>query len=51
MDSLQGVQSGNAFSIVITEITGDMSIAIATEAETAVSFGACLEAKPNVARS
>jgi hypothetical protein len=38
---LQGVQGGNAFSIVITEITGDMSIAIATEGETATSFGGC----------
>jgi len=38
---LQGVQGENAFSIVITEITGDMTIAIATEGETAVSFGGC----------
>ena len=38
---LQGVQGENAFSIIITEITGDMSIAIATEGETATSFGAC----------
>ena len=38
---LQGVQGGNAFSIVITEITGDMTIAIATEGETATSFGGC----------
>jgi hypothetical protein len=38
---LQGVQGGNAFSIVITEITGDMTIAIATDGETATSFGGC----------
>ncbi len=38
---LQGVQGGNAFSLVITEITGDLSIAIATEGQTATSFGAC----------
>jgi len=38
---LQGVQGKNAFSIVITEITGDLSITIATEGQTATSFGAC----------
>ncbi len=38
---LQGVQGGNAFSIVISEATGDMSIAIVTDGETATTFGAC----------
>ncbi len=41
---LQGVQGENAFSIVITEITGDISIAIATEGQTATSFGGCTPA-------
>ena len=38
---LQGIQGGVAFSIVITELTGDLSLAIATEGETATGFGAC----------
>ena len=38
---LQGVQGENAFSIVITEITGDMSFAVVTDGQTATSFGAC----------
>ena len=38
---LQGVQGENAFSMVITEITGDLSFTVATEGETATSFGAC----------
>lgn len=38
---LQGVQGENAFTIVITEITGDVSFAIATEGQTATAFGGC----------
>ncbi len=38
---LQGIQGGVAFSIVIDELTGDLSLAIATDGETATGFGAC----------
>ena len=38
---LQGIQGGVAFSIVIDELTGDLSLAIAADGETATGFGAC----------
>ena len=38
---LQGIQGGVAFSIVIAELTGDLSLAMATDGETATGFGAC----------
>ncbi len=38
---LQGVEGGRAFSFVITEKTGDASIAVAAEGRTVSVFGAC----------
>ena len=38
---LQGAQSGRAFSIAITEITGEASLAIATDGVNMSAFGMC----------
>lgn len=38
---LQGVETGRAFSFVITEATGMASIAVAREGKTVSVFGAC----------
>jgi hypothetical protein len=38
---LQGVENGRTFSMVISENTGDLTFAVATDGETATMFGAC----------
>ena len=38
---LQGVENGRGFSMVISENTGDMTLVIAANGETASMFGAC----------
>ena len=38
---LQGVESGRAYSLVIVEATGDVSMAVASDGETATTFGTC----------
>jgi hypothetical protein len=38
---LQGLENGRAFSMVISESTGDLTFAIAADGETAVMFGEC----------
>jgi len=38
---LQGVENGRGFSMVISENTGDMTLVIAANGETASTFGAC----------
>lgn len=38
---LQGLENGRTFSLVISEITGDLTFAIAADGETAVMFGGC----------
>jgi hypothetical protein len=38
---LQGVEGGRAFSFVIDEVTGSLSVAVATQAGTTMVLGAC----------
>ena len=38
---LQGVENGRTFSMVISEITGDLTFVVATDGETASMFGDC----------
>jgi len=38
---MQGFEMGRAFSFVITEQTGRLAVAVATEARTVAVFGAC----------
>ena len=38
---LQGVENGRSFSMVISEITGNLTFAIATDGQTATGFGDC----------
>lgn len=38
---LQGVENGRTFSMVISETTGNLTFAIATDGETATGFGDC----------
>jgi hypothetical protein len=38
---LQGVENGRTFSMVISEMTGNLTFAIATDGETATGFGDC----------
>ena len=38
---LQGVENGRSFSIVLSENTGDLTLAVAADGETATSFGSC----------
>ena len=38
---LQGVENGRTFSMVISEMTGNLTFTIATDGETATGFGDC----------
>ena len=38
---LQGVQAARAFSVVIAEVTGDMTFAVAADGVSAAVFGVC----------
>jgi len=38
---LQGAEAGRAFSFVITEVTGRLSVAVAAEGQAVAVFGAC----------
>ena len=38
---LQGVENGRSFSMVISENTGDLTFVVATDGETATTFGSC----------
>ena len=38
---LQGVEGGRAYSLVIVEATGDVAMAVASDGETATTFGTC----------
>lgn len=38
---LQGVEGGRAYSMVIDETTGDVSMTVASHGETAATFGTC----------
>jgi hypothetical protein len=38
---LQGVEDGRAYSFVIDEVNGDLSISIVSNGESATAFGAC----------
>ena len=38
---LQGVENGRGFSMVISENTGDLTLVVAADGETASMFGAC----------
>jgi hypothetical protein len=38
---LQGVENGRTFSMVMSEITGDLTFVVATDGETASMFGEC----------
>ncbi len=38
---LQGVEGGRAYSMVISELTGDVAMTVASDGETAATFGTC----------
>ena len=42
---LQGIDSGRAFSFVINEATGSLTVAVARDGATVTAFGACTNAK------
>ena len=42
---LQGIDSGRAFSFVINEATGSLTVAVSRDGATVTAFGACTNAK------